>query len=89
MFSYILVTFELGFVKIEHFYLKIADFQFFNFKGQNAPMEFKLEIIFWMEMPLGKIRGNRIALLLKKAIYLPEDFIFMKKSYKIRVWDNV
>ena len=82
MVSYILVTFELGFVKIEQFYLKIADFELLNLKGQNAPMEFKLENIFWMEMPLGKIRENRIALLLKKATFLPEDFIFMKKVIK-------
>ena len=82
MVSYILVTFELGFVKIEQFYFKIADFEWLNLKGQNAPMEFKLENIFWMEMPLGKIRGNRIALLLKKATFLPEDFIFMKKVIK-------
>ena len=82
MVSYILVTFELGLVKIEHFYLKLADFELFIFKGQNAPMEFKLENIFWMEMPLGKIRGNIIALLLKKATFLPEDFIFMKKVIK-------
>ena len=82
MFSCILVTFELGFVKIEQFYLKIAAFELLNLKGQNAPMEFKLENIFWMEMPLGKIRGNRIALLLKKALFLPEDFIFMKKVIK-------
>ena len=82
MVSYILVTFELGFVKIEQFYLKIADFERLNLKDQNAPMEFKLEHFFWMEMPLGKIRGNRIALLLKKAIFLPEDLIFMKKVIK-------
>ena len=50
MVSYILVTFELGFVKIEQFYLKIADFELLNIikfiKGPNAPMEFKLENIF-------------------------------------------
>ena len=82
MFSYILVTFELGFVKIEQFYLKIADFEWLNLKGQNAPMEFKLENIFWMEMPLGKIRGNRIVLLLENENFLPENFIFMRKVIK-------
>ena len=72
MVSYILVTFELGLVKIEHFYLKLADFELFILKGQNAPMEFKL----------GKIRGNRIVLLLENEIFLPEKFIFMRKVIK-------
>ena len=54
MVTFILVTFELGFVKIEHFYLKIAGFELLNLKGQNGPMEFKLQNIFCMEMPWAK-----------------------------------
>ena len=54
MVSYILVPSELGFVKIEQFYLNIASFELLNLKGLNGPMEFKLQNICCMEIPWAK-----------------------------------